>query len=157
MIGNLLIIIGGYLYATFCEWWLHKHVLHGLGKNKNSYFSFHWHLHHKECRRNGGKDTSYTQMLKHPIMRRELTSLGAILILHAPIYYLSPLFYATLVVCAARYYYIHMRSHIDIEWAKAKVPHHWEHHMGKDQDANWGITTDFWDRLLRTRKKYIKK
>jgi sterol desaturase/sphingolipid hydroxylase (fatty acid hydroxylase superfamily) len=38
--------------------------------------------------------------------------------------------------------------------AERKVPWHYDHHMGKNQEANWGITTDWVDKLLRTRIKY---
>ena len=40
-------LFGAYVYGGFLEWALHKYVLHGLGKNKKSIFSFHWHKHHK--------------------------------------------------------------------------------------------------------------
>lgn len=43
---------------------------------------------------------------------------------------------------------------MDLEWAKKHVPWHYDHHMGKNQDANWGVTTDWVDKLLGTRIKY---
>ena len=43
----------------------------------------------------------------------------------------------------------------NVEWAKENIPWHYDHHMGKNQDANWGVTTDWVDRLLNTRIKYF--
>ena len=52
------------------------------------------------------------------------------------------------------YFYVHQRGHLDPEWAKKNIPWHYDHHMGKDQDANWGVTTDFWDIVINTRIEY---
>jgi sterol desaturase/sphingolipid hydroxylase (fatty acid hydroxylase superfamily) len=58
-----------------------------------------------------------------------------------------------LVLCAVRYFYIHRKAHLDIQWALEHVPWHYDHHTGKDQDMNWGVTTDFWDIVFKTRKR----
>ena len=155
IVVNLVTIIIAYLYATFSEWAIHKHILHGLGKNKNSWFSFHWHSHHKSCRRNSNKDDNYKIFLSLPV-RREILGLCFLLMIHVPIYFFMPYFYFTLMVCSVRYFYVHQKSHIDIKWGIQKIPWHYDHHMGKDQDANWGVTTDIWDIILKTRKKGIK-
>ena len=52
-------MVAGYLYATWLEWILHKYILHGLGKKKNSWFNFHWHSHHRSCRKNSNLDENY--------------------------------------------------------------------------------------------------
>ena len=70
---------------------------------------------------------------------------------------ISPLFYFTLVICGIRYYLIHKKSHLDPKWAKKNVPWHYDHHMGKNQDANWGVTTDWVDRVAGTRMYYIDR
>ena len=64
IIINLFLILFAYLYATFLEWAIHKYVLHGLGKNKNSWFNFHWHSHHKTCRKNANQDDNYKTALR---------------------------------------------------------------------------------------------
>jgi hypothetical protein len=28
--------------------------------------------------------------------------------------------------------------------------------MGKNQDANWGVTTDMWDLIMKTRIKHLE-
>src|SRR4051812_34346146 len=53
----------GLLYANAMEWLIHKYLLHGLGKNKASFFSFHWHEHHRESRRGDMFDPQYVRPL----------------------------------------------------------------------------------------------
>lgn len=38
---------------------------------------------------------------------------------------------------AGNYYYIHRRAHLEPDWAKRKIPWHYDHHMNSNQDANW--------------------
>ena len=144
----------GLLYANLLEWILHKYVLHGLGKNKKSSWSSHWHTHHKKSRQNGFIDDDYKKKGWNESTSREKSGLIFLAILHLPILFVSVVFYFGVLIGAFRYYYVHKKSHLDPEWAKKNVPWHYEHHMGKNQDANWGITTDWVDRLLGTRVKY---
>ena len=146
-----LCIVSGYMYATWLEWGIHKYILHGWGKNKDSWFNFHWHSHHKSCRKNGNIDESYNKFLHHSV-RREIFGLFFLLVLHMPIYFVMPYFFYTLVFCSARYFYMHQKSHRDVEWGKKNIPWHYDHHMGKDQDMNWGVTTPIWDIILDTRR-----
>ena len=67
-----------------------------------------------------------------------------------------PVFVAGVCVHALVYFLIHRKSHLDIEWAKKYVPWHYDHHMGKNQDANWCVTFPFWDHILGTREYYLK-
>ena len=82
--------------------------------------------------------------------------MGLILLalLHSPLYFLSLPFYLGLLYGGLGYYFVHKQAHLDPEWAKKHVPWHYDHHMGKNQDANWGVTTDWVDRLMGTRIKY---
>jgi len=48
---------------------------------------------------------------------------------------------------------MHRKSHLDVEWGKKWMPWHWDHHMGRDQNANWGVTLPLWDYALGTRVK----
>ena len=50
------------------------------------------------------------------------------------------------------YFSVHRRAHLDTEWAKTYVPHHYAHHMGKNQDSNWNITLPISDILFGTYK-----
>lgn len=35
---------------------------------------------------------------------------------------------------------MHRRSHLEPEWAKKRIPWHYDHHMNSNQDANWCVT-----------------
>jgi len=152
VVGAAIQIIIGYLYATWLEWALHKYVLHGLGKNKKNWFSFHWHSHHRTCRKNNNFDENYNTFLS-PSVIKEIASLCLLAAAHIPVYFIAPYLYCTLILCAVRYFYVHQKSHLNVIWGKIYFPWHYEHHMGKDQDANWGVTTALWDIILGTRKK----
>lgn len=73
---------------------------------------------------------------------------------HSPALFVLPAFYLGLLYGGFRYYYVHKKSHLDLEWAKKHVPWHYDHHMGKNQDANWGVTTDWVDKIAGTRIEY---
>ena len=153
----LLAFPAAYIYAALCEWVLHKHVLHGLGKKKNSWFSFHWHDHHKNCRKYAGMDLHYARKPKHKTIWKEIISLLALTVIHSPLIFVAPVFYVLLLLFMIRYFYIHKKSHLNTKWAKQNVPWHWDHHMGKNQDANWGVTTDMWDLIMKTRIKHLEE
>jgi len=149
-------IVIAFLYANLVEWMWHKHVFHGLGKKKGSKFSSHWREHHRDVRRSGGFDESYKISVGAPGgPTREALELLAGALLHAPLFFYFPVFAATLCVHAIAYFLIHRKSHIDIEWAKKYVPWHYDHHMGKNQDANWCVTLPVWDHILGTRLYFL--
>lgn len=148
-----LLFVLAFIYANLLEWVIHKYLFHGVGKNKKSLFAGHWHTHHKLCRKNDNKDKTYQEFPVHSSVRQELTSLLVMVVVHIPVVLFSPFFFACLVYFAARYFYIHRRCHVDVEWGKRNFPWHYDHHMGKNQDANWGVTNPLWDYIFNTRKK----
>tara|TARA_R110000796_G_scaffold6021_2_gene21976 strand:+ start:131 stop:628 length:498 start_codon:yes stop_codon:yes gene_type:complete len=156
VILHLLTVPLAVIYTNLLEWGLHKYVLHGLGKHKNSKWASHWHTHHKKSRKNNNFDEDYLKNILNHSSRQEIIGLMFLSILHVILFFVIPLFYITLLICSARYYYLHRKAHLDISWCKEKLPWHYDHHMGKNQDANWGVTTDWVDKILKTRIKYFK-
>ena len=152
----LITIPLGIIYVHLLEWVLHKYVLHGLGKNKKSNWSSHWNIHHKKSRKNNFYDDDYKKSWRSLGSRSEIMGLILLALLHFPLFFVLPIFYITILFGGFRYYYVHKKSHLDLNWAKKKVPWHYDHHMGKSQDANWGVTTDWVDRLFKTRIVYFK-
>jgi hypothetical protein len=157
-------IVVGVLYANAFEWVTHKYILHGLGRNKKSYWSFHWHEHHSKARRNDMIDDQYHGSLIHAIARRErnakvkeATGLLAGALAHLPLVIVAPFFVATVWLSAANYYRVHRRAHLDAAWARKHLPWHVDHHMGRNQDANWCVTWPLMDWILRTRVKYVNQ
>ena len=147
-----LSLLGAYIYGGLAEWVLHKYALHGLGKKKKSIFSFHWHAHHKSCRKNNNFDSDYKLPVAPPV-KREILFLFLLSSIHFPLFFIAPYFFGGVVLYAIRYFYYHRRAHLDVEWGKRKMPWHYDHHMGKNQDSNWGVTVEWVDKLLKTREK----
>ncbi|MFZ5471657.1 MAG: sterol desaturase family protein [Myxococcota bacterium] len=142
-------------YTNMGEWLIHKYVLHGLGKNPKSFWAFHWHDHHRESRQNEMFDPQYERtLLSWSPQSKEALSLLMLALAHVPLFPLAPFFTGTVLYRMYRYYVIHKRSHLDREWAKAHLSWHYDHHMGKDQNANWCVTHPWFDQLMGTRKVY---
>ncbi len=143
----------GLFVGNAFEWFAHKHILHGLGKNPKSYWRMHWD-HHKAARLNDFKDENYTQ----PLWRwnphtKEALALVGVSALVTPLYPVAPFFTGTLHYCAINYYRKHKRCHLDPEWGKQNMPWHYDHHMAKDQNKNWCVTRPFFDYVMKTRIK----
>ncbi|MED5372029.1 MAG: hypothetical protein VX899_13505 [Myxococcota bacterium] len=144
------------VYATAVEWSIHRYVFHGAGKKRGSPFSFHYFEHHKACRRNGNSDPDYLEGgLRWSPRTREIGGILGGLVLHLPIALLSWPAYLMLVFHGARYIYMHHRSHVDVEWCKQNMPWHYDHHMAPNQDANWCVTGEWFDKLMGTRVPYL--
>lgn len=147
----------GWLVSNASEWLIHKYWLHGRGKNRKSFWSFHWHDHHKSARTLGMEDPDYlnTPFKAWDPQTKEIAALLAGAAVHAPLFPVAPFYVATVWFCAARYYHVHKKSHLDPEWAKEHLPWHWDHHMGPNQDANWCVTHPFFDQVMGTRKEWL--
>tara|TARA_R110002110_G_scaffold116862_3_gene288665 strand:- start:1295 stop:1750 length:456 start_codon:yes stop_codon:yes gene_type:complete len=144
-------ILAGIVIANFYEWVIHRFILHGLGKRKRSFFHFHWQ-HHNIVRSSQGFDDTF---LDNGYFKEKL-SLFFLGLVHSPIALWYPALAATMGVYLFAYYFIHMKAHLDPEWARKWVPWHWDHHMGKNQDMNWCVVMPLCDILFRTREKYFR-
>lgn len=156
MASVLLQLAAGFLYANLFEWLWHKYVFHGLGKKKKSRFSSHWRKHHRAVRKNSYIDEAYKEFsgfTKDPM--REVYELLLAALVHSPLFFIFPYFAGWLWFHAGLYFYIHRKSHLNPDWAKKWVPWHYDHHMGKNQDANWCVTFPFWDYILGTRLYFL--
>ena len=146
----------GLLYANAGEWGLHKYLLHGLGRRKQSFWSFHWHDHHRNVRKNEHIDEHYGRSLfGWNAQSKEALGLVGLGLLHAPLFPVAPFFTGAVWYSTWNYYRVHKRSHEDTAWAREHLPWHYDHHMGPDQDANWCVTRPWFDDLMGTRRPYI--
>lgn len=146
----------GIATAHVLEWAVHKHVLHGLGKRKGSFFAFHFRDHHQVCRRNEMADDMYKgSVLQWNAAGKEMALLVAGGVATLPLVPFAPFFSITVMACGARYFILHRRAHLDPNWAREHLPWHVDHHMGPDQEQNWGVTMEWVDRLLGTRVPYL--
>ena len=146
----------GLATANATEWAVHKYVLHGLGKRKRSFWSFHWHEHHKACRKQGHRDPDYERsVFGANAQAKEAAALVGAALAVAPLATIAPFFVGTLWYSAVNYYRVHKRAHLDPDWAREHLAWHYDHHMGPDQDANWCVTKPWFDRVMGTRVPYI--
>jgi sterol desaturase/sphingolipid hydroxylase (fatty acid hydroxylase superfamily) len=146
----------GLLAANATEWVVHKHMLHGLGLNKKSFWAFHWHVHHRIARKSQHDDPDYTRpWWSESPRRREVASLVGVAAAVAPLFPVAPFFTMTAWYATANYYVKHKKSHLDREWARTHLSWHYDHHMGPDQNCNWGVTRPWFDQLLGTRVPYV--
>lgn len=137
------------------EWWFHKHVLHGKGKRRESFWSFHWHDHHRNVRRLGHYDPTYEEpAFGTHAGGKETWSLVALAAAHLPLLPVAPFYTLTVLGRIVHYHRVHKRAHLDPEWAREHLPWHYDHHMGPNQDANWGVTNPWFDELVGTREPY---
>lgn len=145
----------GLLYANAAEWVLHKHLLHGAGKARGSFWSFHFHEHHRASRANDMIDADYERpLLGDHAQGREALGIGLLLALHAPLLPVAPFFTAAVVTSGVLYYRRHKRAHQEPEWGRTHLPWHYDHHMGVDQDQNWCVTWPWFDWVMGTRVVY---
>lgn len=143
------------LYANATEWLAHRYILHGIGKQKTSMWNFHWGEHHRNCRRHDHMDPAYERsVFGWHSQGKEALGISLMLLAHLPLIEFAPVFVATLVYTSADYMYKHRRAHRDPNWAREHLTWHYDHHMGKNQDANWGVTRPWFDLLLGTRVPY---
>lgn len=138
------------------EWYIHKYWLHGLGRNKKSFWAFHWHEHHRESYRNDMYDSQYVRsVFSWSPQGKEALALVAGAVALTPLFPVVPFFTGTVWYRMWRYYQLHKRSHLDKDWAREHMPWHVDHHMGKDQNANWCVTHPWFDYVMQTRKPYM--
>ncbi|MCP5502880.1 MAG: sterol desaturase family protein [Leptospiraceae bacterium] len=154
----MLGFLSGIVYANAGEWMIHKYWLHEEAKkNKESFWRFHWNVHHKNCRQNAFIDADYQNTLfsEWDAQSKEAVALIGASLVHLPLFPFAPGFVAGVWFHAGYYYYVHKRSHLEPEWAKKSLPWHYDHHMGPNQDSNWCVTFPLFDYIMGTREKYL--
>lgn len=140
----------GYLYVKGVENPMHKHILHGLGKDKKSIWNFHWGDHHKSPVKYGMHDPAYgVSFWLHPSREKEVASLVLGFVAHLPLAKKYPYFVLGVGVGALEYYYKHKKAHLDPEWAFDHMQNHVKHHL-YDQNNYWGVTSGLLDKLMGT-------
>lgn len=138
--------------ANAFEWYAHKHWLHEhSAKHRNSPLFTHIR-HHKLCRTQNFYDANYLEpMLDNQevfIEKSLLIGLAAATTLVMPV---APFFTLGSWYSAWNYWSVHKRCHLDPDYAKRRIPWHYDHHMNANQDANWCVTRPWFDYLMGTR------
>ncbi len=151
-IFNMIGFPVGIFVANGMEWYFHKVWLHEFpSKNRNSPFFTHI-AHHKRARLNSFHDEGYAEsMFKNSEMYNEksaLIGLAAASTIFLPV---APFFTAGLYYGIWNYWKVHAKSHLDPEYAKKRIPWHYDHHMTSNQNANWCVTKPWFDYIMGTR------
>lgn len=146
---DLLQVLTAILYGNFLEWALHKYVLHGYGRDKGSFWSDHYHVHHVNYLKYHGHDPNYERIK----INSEIVGLVLLGLLHLPLSFMAPIFYFTLVAHGVLYYAVHRQAHCDSHWGWRWIPWHMQHHQGGRLDGNWCVIFPLWDYIMRTRVK----
>jgi hypothetical protein len=146
----------GLLYANAGEWVIHKYMLHGLGRKKTSFWSYHWHEHHRNARRHAHRDPDYERsVFAWNAQGKEALGISLLALVHLPLFPVLPFFTSAVELSALRYYRVHKRAHRDPAWAREHLPWHYDHHMGPNQDANWCVSWPWFDWVMGTREAFV--
>ncbi len=146
----------GILVANAGEWVIHKHILHGLGRNPKSWWSFHIHEHHLAASQLDMRDPAYDRW-RWRLDAQTREALGLVMATALPLAMLpvTPFFSGAVLYSIANYYRVHKKAHLDPAWAREHLPWHVDHHMGPDPDKNWCVTKPWFDQILGTREPYV--
>ena len=143
----------GLAAGNAAEWLIHKHVLHGLGKRRGTFWAFHFHEHHGAVRRNAFYDPNYQRFpLGAHAQGKEAWGLIAGSLAVAPLFPVAPFFVGTLWYCAGNYYRLHKKAHMHPSWGKQHLRWHYDHHMGGNPNSNWCVTKPWFDYVMGTRE-----
>lgn len=132
----LLWFVGGFVFWTFVEYWVHRALLHRI----------FWHVTHERHHKNP------QEFVVFPIWQLPLFFLavgaGAYAIGLIPVY---AGFLAGYVWFLTMHHWLH---HIDLDNQRAWLQRYaiWHNRHHKLNDRNYGITTPLWDVLFRTSK-----
>jgi len=135
-----------WLYSHIFEYFIHKYILHNYKFFKKP-FKNHFKLHHGISRKNKMYDENYEKLIGSKF---EFSGLIFLLFLHLPFVFFFKWFYFTLIFSACTYYFLHKKSHTNVTWGKKWLPWHYEHHMGKNQNINWGVRLPIVDKIMKT-------
>ena len=154
---SILIILQfllGLLVANAGEWLIHKTILHGLGKNRHSFWAYHLYEHHAVCANNGMLDVGYQtiDLTTWNTQSKELLVLTVIILMLFPFFMVLPFFIGAIYLSLLLYYYLHRKAHLNPAWAKDHLSWHYQHHLG-GSNANWCVSYPLFDYLMGTRIK----
>lgn len=153
-LAQLPLLVVGRIFAAAMEWSVHRYVFHVLGKRKSSPFAFHWKEHHRACRRIEMRDDAYVHGSLFDSSNghaREVWAIVVSCLLMVPALGFVPGLVLGAWYGGWRYHWCHRQSHLDIEWCKQHLRWHYDHHMAPNQDTNWGVSNEWFDKWMGTR------
>ena len=79
------------------------------------------------------------------------------ILIHVPLLWVSKPFAIVAMLYAFVYMVLHRKTHQHVDFFKKWCPWHYEHHMGKNQNANWCVVCPLMDHIMGTREKWLNK
>jgi len=154
VVAQVALVFVGRVFAAACEWTVHRYLFHVLGKKKGSMFAFHWREHHRACRKVEMVDDAYVHgsLLDYRNGHaREVWAITVACVAMVPMLAVVPGFVVGAWYGGWRYHWCHRQSHLDVAWGKKHMRWHFDHHMAPNQDTNWGVSNEWFDKWMGTR------
>ena len=145
-------ILGAWLYGHVLEYCLHRFVLHNPRLLSGRPFKRHFAGHHKSVRKGGMLDTGYHDWQKYTPLDFEPAFLTFLALIHLPVAIYFPAAYAVLAWSAFAYFVVHAATHLFPDTFEKIFPWHTWHHLGKNQNVNYGVRLPIIDMLVGTYK-----
>ena len=141
-----------WLYGHILEYALHRFVLHNRKVLKGKPFKRHFSRHHGAVRKNGMLDFDYYNLKKYSPLDLEPLSLLFLSIAHLPLAFYFPYAYLVLLMSGVAYFAAHALSHLFPATMVRFMPWHRWHHLGKNQNMNYGVRLPIIDVIAGTYK-----
>lgn len=143
----------GVFAANAFEWYAHQKILHDYPSRYRESPFFSHIRHHKRTRLNGFADASYRHsMWRNADVYFEKSAVLGLCVVTTAAAPVAPFFTLGTYYGAWHYYRAHRRAHLDPEWGRRHLPWHYDHHMGRNQNANWCVTRPWFDYIMGTRE-----
>ena len=140
-----------FVMTSLTELISHKYILHGLGKKKGSWFSYHIN-HHRVVRKDYIDPDYKAGFFKSSPYRREVLSLFLLFMSNISLLWVWPMLFYWLAFFTVAYFWGHSKSHTNPKWGMKYMRWHYDHHRFHEE-GNWGVTSCFIDYVLGTRYK----
>ncbi len=145
-------ILIAWVYGHMIEYCLHRFVLHNPKMLSGKPFKRHFAGHHGTVRKDGMLDGSYSGLKKYTPFDFETAFLTFLALIHIPVAIYSPAAYAVLAWSAFAYFIVHAATHLFPGTLSKVFPWHTWHHLGKNQNVNYGVRLPIIDMLVGTYK-----
>lgn len=139
-----------WIYGHVLEYVLHRFILHNRKVMLGKPFKRHFAGHHGRIRKSGMFDVDYARLRKYSFLDFEPLILFFISLVHLPIALYFPYAYVVLLLSGVLYFVVHALTHIAPATMIKIIPWHSWHHLGKNQNMNYGVRLPIIDIIAGT-------
>ena len=149
LVSAIAQLVVGWIYGHLLEYCVHRSINHFLKDRGSSTFK----RHQRACIMNLMHDFSMG-LHKNTHVLTELKFVSIIVFLHVPLIFFFPYFFVMVFAGAISYIIHHKACHSDVITAREYYSWHYDHHMGVDRHANFGVRLPIFDLVFCTRVIY---